>query len=213
MRETPHCHITLLTICLVVMSLLSGATAFAQSKSNLDMFQKLLGKISSEIVKATAIPKGDSVSVAVQPTTESWLVETAISEALRENGAVVFLAHQVPQKQGKHLELNGQEMAVRYEDMFREGFLGAQKVKRSTSASLSFRLEQTATGEVTAGKTLQEVLTDTIDVDEIPLLESPALPFTRGQIPSDSFLDKVVEPFVIIGAAGVAIYLFFTIRS
>src|ERR1043166_2546268 len=54
---------------------------------------------------------------------------------------------------------------------------------------------------------------DTVAVDEVQGLELAAAKTTHGELPSESFLDRVLEPVVIIGATGVSIYLFFHVRS
>ena len=54
---------------------------------------------------------------------------------------------------------------------------------------------------------------DTVSEDDVAALESGSPEGGRGRIPEMQTLDRYVEPFVIIGAAGAAIFLFFQVRS
>lgn len=56
--------------------------------------------------------------------------------------------------------------------------------------------------------------TDTINTDNISRIEDESFPFTNGKlIEESSFWDDVLEPAVFIGAAGIIVYLLFTVRS
>jgi len=58
------------------------------------------------------------------------------------------------------------------------------------------------------------VLKDKIDINTISSIENSNYPFTKGElIEESSFWDDALEPAVFVGAAAVAIYLLFTVRS
>ena len=97
--------------------------------------------------------------------------------------------------------------------MYREGMFGAKKVKRTVTAEMAYQTIDADTREMRANGTLTKSKSDTVFVDMVPDLETANVQSTHAVLPDDSVLDRIFEPVVIVGAAGVAIYLFFHIRS
>jgi hypothetical protein len=52
-----------------------------------------------------------------------------------------------------------------------------------------------------------------VRVAAIPIIETEGIPPPRATPPSENGMDRFVEPFVIIGATAVAIFLLFSVRS
>jgi hypothetical protein len=105
------------------------------------------------------------------------------------------------------------ELKVMYDDSFRSGFLGETKTKRTVSLSFPFLIKENQTNKVVTSGTLPFSYSDTVSVSMIPMLEQDGIPNTHAPMPGGSFFDKLLEPFIIIGATGIAIYLFFHVRS
>jgi hypothetical protein len=68
-------------------------------------------------------------------------------------------------------------------------------------------------GKILWAKSKGASLVDTVYVDDIPNLQVSSERIAKGVMPQRSAMEKFIEPFIIVGAAGVAVYLFFTIRS
>ncbi len=66
-------------------------------------------------------------------------------------------------------------------------------------------------------RSLEVVLTDTVDADQTSLLEDPGYAFTTGtrirQASSGGFWDNVVEPAIVLGTSVVMVILLFSVRS
>jgi hypothetical protein len=105
------------------------------------------------------------------------------------------------------------QLNVRYNNMFKDGIFGAKHVEREVSVQYSSDLRNQLTDEILSSGTHSRMYTDTVAVDDIGSIENESINVTRGELPSEAFLDRFIEPFVIIGATGVAIYLLFHIRS
>ena len=81
------------------------------------------------------------------------------------------------------------------------------------TVSILFNLMRNSDGKVLRSDWDSLARTDTIAVAEIHDLERGTERLSPGVPPEPSWLEKFLEPVIIGGAAGVAVYLFFTIRS
>ena len=54
---------------------------------------------------------------------------------------------------------------------------------------------------------------DTINVDDVEIIEDRSYPFTQGDLPAEPFFSSILEPVVAISAAAVTVILFFSVRS
>ncbi len=98
-------------------------------------------------------------------------------------------------------------------DLFRESFLGETKTNRTVTVSLPFLAKDVQSNSVLQSGTLLYNYSDTVSTGMIPLLEQQGNPSTHAPIPERDFFDRMLEPLIIIGATGVAVYLFFHVRS
>ena len=101
------------------------------------------------------------------------------------------------------------EAKVTYGDIHRNGFFGGYYLPRS----LTLKGNYTVGGNSTVFKDFSYSYNDTLRYDDIKNVENDSYPFTKGEIPSEPFLSSLFEPIVAIGAAAVAVILFFTVRS
>lgn len=130
-----------------------------------------------------------------------------------DRGCVLFSGDSVSGLRHYRLEIFSSEMNVRYGNIFRDGMFGTQTVPRNVSVSVQYKCADLRTEQIVADGIFRKSAVDTVLVDEIPSLENPGVKSTHGDVPSGQFLDKIVEPFIIIGSAGVIVYLFFHVRS
>lgn len=191
----------------------TGETAASPPKSNLEILKSLLERVAQEVVELSHLRPGDTVDFRMQPAEDGWIAQQAITSGLRTAGCQVFVRPDSGRRSGYGFHLLSAALRVRYDDMYHDGFLGTRKVTRSVSASVTCDVTRWETGELvyTGSHSLESA--DTVAADDIATLELPPAKATHAELPSESFLDRVLEPVVIIGATGISIYLFFHVRS
>ncbi len=171
---------------------------------------RLIGDATADMLARVKLP--DTLALVVPPGDDAWVARQGIAGALRKRGVAVF-ERADSQAVRYRLEIEGLTLNVRYLSQYREGLFGARKVVRRVTAGCSSLLTNTATHEVLSSGVLAREAVDTVAADEIPALETAGLPRSRAEVPPEQFIDRVVEPFVIIGATGLVVFLFFHIRS
>ena len=185
------------------------------SRTTLSIFNDLGSEAGMDIASAAHFQSGDSVGIhSVSSGNDAWIIQNAVTSSLRSRGCVLFNGDTVSVTQHYYrLEIFSSEMNVRYGDVFRDGMFGTQKAPRNVSVSVQYKCSDSRTEQIIADGIVRKSAVDTVLVDEIPSLENPGVKSTHGDFPSGQFLDKIVEPFIIIGSAGVIVYLFFHVRS
>ena len=105
------------------------------------------------------------------------------------------------------------EVGVTYGEPFSDGFFSARKSQRTVDVALRFSATRSADGKILWAGTEKRSFSDTVYVDEISKLQESSKHIASGPLPDRSALERFIEPLIIAGAAGIAVYLFFTIRS
>jgi hypothetical protein len=180
-------------------------------ESNLLRMEKCIASMTREILGQVPVRRGDSVGLAVLASDERWLFEGAIAAALKEDSLSVFAS---PDSAAPfRMDITASSVTLRYTNMFRDGMFGAQKVRREISAEMTATVTRLASREVLYSGTMKREAADSVKVEAVPTVESDGIPATRATLPSENGVDRFVEPFVIIGATAVAIFLLFSVRS
>ena len=107
--------------------------------------------------------------------------------------------------------VRGVALDAEYTDIRRPGIFSDAVLDRAVSAG--FTSELTNEGAVLFAGARSRVATDTIAEERIRDFETGSPEELRGTVPAMQTFDRFVEPLVIIGAAGAAIFLFFQVRS
>ena len=198
----------------------SEIDSLRRSETNLEVLEGLLGRLSEQIAERSMIKAGEPVAVGVKTSENSWIAEQSLTSVLKSVGARVFAVpiHQAgitDTQLTAHMLISAEVtvMRVRYDGMYREGMFGPKKVTRTATTSISYQTVNSATNEVQSSETLTASAVDTILVDAVPALEQSGIAGTHAIVPDDGFLDRFFEPIVIMGTIGIAVYLFFHIRS
>lgn len=176
----------------------------------LDLQRALVMELASRVLERSSIGHGERILVRVDAVPERWITEQAFLQAARAGGYEVSLSDTTTPVA---VELRAPAVGVRYSDSFQDGFLGTRKTVRTVWAGFSCVVSAAPRGDVRLSYAFASSISDTVRVDDIPSLESSSVRSTQGSPPSDGFLDRIVEPFIIVGATGVAVYLLFNIRS
>ncbi|HYQ86883.1 MAG TPA: hypothetical protein VES59_06545 [Bacteroidota bacterium] len=204
---------------LICLSLGIGHTAMggennpAPARTNLEIMQSLIGRITRDVLGQSRIPGRDTVLFHIHSGPDGWIVQNAVLAELRASGYPVLLASDSGAQRGYAVHIHSAELRTRYDDTYHDGFLGARKARRTVSAAVACDVINPATHEVLYSGAPAVESADTVRVDEIPNLELASARSTHAELPAETFPDRVLEPLVIIGATGVAVYLFFHVRT
>ena len=197
----------------IQLSFASGKPPSAEVRTNLVLLGGLIERITGEIASEAKLKTGDSISINVSKVEDGWIVVTAASSALKTLGCSVFSTSDSTTSKKYLLDFTAADLSVRYDSMFNDSFLGTRSVRRTVSGTLRGQVLNTRTGEILSSSSRTVASADSVRINEIPGLESVSVKSTHGEIPAESFLDRAVEPVMIIGATGIAIYLFFHVRN
>ncbi|MFA6540839.1 MAG: hypothetical protein WCT99_04490 [Bacteroidota bacterium] len=111
----------------------------------------------------------------------------------------------------RSLAVSVRNASVTYGEAFTESFFSSQYTVRTISLSFDVILQDSVKILYSASKTI--TLRDTVRYSEAESLHDFSTPFSTYTPPSLSFFDSLLEPIVVTIASGIAVYLFFTIRS
>lgn len=183
----------------------SGETT-APVRSNLEQIREQAYRLVTEISTTIKDSGCTSVAVSIFPREQAWYIDQAVSRAITD----AFL--ELRDSSSCAIELGQNEVRVDYRNPRREGLFGPKVVDRVVSVSLSVRV-RAGTGTVLASEALRGTLADKIPVSAIERVESPTLAFTHGTMDPEGLGGGLLEPLVILGAIGIAVFLLFSVRS
>jgi len=184
-----------------------------RTKTNLEIVQTLIGKITQSVVKESKLFVPDTIEIKFHQITDVWIVKEAVTSTLINLGYTLFFKNDSLTPKKYQFDIVSYESNIQYDSMFRESIFGEKKLKRTISARLTIQATNNKTGEVLLSKSLNEHSSDTVALNEIFKYELASSKSTQGEIPPENMLDRFIEPFIIIGATGVAVFLFFHIRT
>ncbi len=182
-----------------------SVSVFSQTKTNLEIFYTLVD--SSVTLMDNAIPSSKNKINLTLTLGDSYAIfyNQIISSLIRQNKTIVDSTAQNITKVIYVLE----SAELKYGDMYRDGFLGTEKIPRSFRLIGNYLIQNNNAGV----KRFEYSYSDTINADEINDVENLSYPFTRSEVPAEPFFSNIWEPVIAIGAAAVAVYLFFSVRS
>jgi len=173
---------------------------------------RLTQKIAQGLVQDSHLSSNDTCSVLFVRTDELQFLEHAFMQAIGQSCSAVGFSANEP-RASVTFEVQPSRALLRYENMFRDGLFGEKKVERLITIEFSSKVLKNRLGEVAFAGLREETFRDTVTVQTIEFLSSPGIKATYATLPSETFFDRIIEPLVIVGATGVLIYLFFTLRS
>jgi len=204
--------------CIWVCTMALGGCSSAPTSSmpdeprrdNLGIMRTLAGEISAELNARYGPILTDTVVLGVDSAAAAWIVRSQLSSALSAGGHRILAEGQSPTRHTRWT-VHGVTMSVSYSNIRKPGIFSAALVDREIRAEFTSEISNAA--EIVWTGTSARVSRDTVKENEIATLESGGSDFTRGKVPDLRSWDMFIEPFVIIGAAGTAIFLFFQVRS
>jgi hypothetical protein len=186
------------------------ANAIAQNKTNLDVILELSKTAADSVLARIRYSVGDTVSVSIKPSSDSWVVENTVLKRLKENDIACFQAG-ANSSSYTVIELAISKMDVRYQKVFRDGFLGTKKVVRSVELELFTKI--TKRGNLLEVDPIYQQYQDTVSLEAVNLLEAEHVQSSKGIITDEAILDRIVSPVIITSSVAVIVYLFFTLRK
>ena len=183
-------------------------------RTNIEVMQTLIARIILKVTEESKMKSPDSVEIIFSKNSDDdWIAKQAILTELKTLGYVVYYASDSSSISNNMIEINNADYHVNYDSMYNDGFWGKKKVRRTILTELAIQTINKKSGEVLFNGIIRDSQIDTVAVDDIHSIELSATKSTQGNIPPDNFLSRYVEPFVIIGATGLAVFLFFHVRT
>ncbi len=226
MRRAPHRHAAVWTLRRIFLLLVvfggaaaasgcgSGRQAAAPGDGpppNLTVLRSVVADLGRSVVDSALRATGDTVNLDVDSSEASWIARAELASALGAAGIRVAVGAPPTGSPRARWTVRGLTLGVEYRNIRKDGLFSEAVVDRIVTAT--FTSEIISGGSVVFAGTTTGSATDTVGENRIPGLESGSAQFTRGDVPDLRSLDRFIEPFVIIGATGAAILLFFQVRS
>ena len=192
---------------LVAFFLFLSAISLSQTKTNLEVLyslnDSLVHRIGAEIPNNNIpvelkLNLGDSYSIFSNHIRNEFIKEAYKLVEPAENELNCMRINIVMEKAG-----------VNYGEQERDGWFGDYFMARTIFIRGNYFISN-------SGKGLEEFhisAIDTVNVENLAQLQNDSFPFTKGEIPAEPFLSSLLEPVIAIGAAAVAVLLFFSVRS
>ncbi len=181
------------------------STLQSQTKSNLDIFYSLADSSVNKITDELPLTK-DSINLNLTLGNAYSIFGNRIISSLTKKNKIIVGAET---ENTLTINLVIDKAKVEYGEMFRDGFLGSQKVPRNLFLTGNYLIKD----KNEKVNYFNYAYADTIDVAEIKQLENISYPFTQNEMPAEPFFSSLWEPVIAIGAAAAAVYLFFSVRS
>ncbi len=188
-------------------SVLAGT---GNSKPNREIMEGLCRDALDAFFDAAKIPDTTEIVLHIEDGEANHFFTPIFFESFHQRYRALY-SHDRTSGAGVSVSLGA--LTVDYGSPFSESFLSARLSERRINVAVRFTAVQNSDGKVLWSGTEAKSLTDTVFVDEIPVLRMSSEHVAGSVMPERSALERIVEPFIIVAAAGVAVYLFFTIRS
>jgi hypothetical protein len=190
---------------IVVLILVSSSIISSQTRNNLSVFYSLVDS-SANLIVETVKNKQDSISINYQLPEPYKVFESRAVYNLSQKFTNLSASgsHKTP-----NVTYIIDQASVTYDEPFKDGFFGSFYIQRNFVLSGSI----VYTDSKILHKSFNYTYADTVDYSKLSTYENQAYPFTTGVKPAEPFFSSIYEPAIVVGAAGVAVYLFFTVRS
>jgi hypothetical protein len=199
---------------LILLGAQATAPAMAQDdrepvRTTMRVAQVLADTIARRVFAVLPRSDSSSVNVTVLPAGEAWFLEEGVFRAARASGH----APEFSPLARYAAEFGIADLRVELVNPRRPGLFSARVVDRRVTLALWGKIVDRTTGQLLVGETWREQYTDTVCVEDLDRLETPGVPATRGVLPSEGLFSSLLEPLILLGAVGVAVFLLFTSRS
>ncbi len=191
----------------------SAASVCAQVDStlpptNLSLFRLLAGNVAASAFDSVGRDDTATVQLTVFPRENGWLIEDAMSTALRRKD-VRLTAADAPVT----AEFGILRLQVAYDNIRSDGIFGTKVVDRIVLVGMRARIVDHRSSSVLLSRDIGLERHDTVAVANIDHLENPTIPVTHGALPPEGWFTNALEPLILLGTIALAVVLLFTVRS
>jgi len=193
--------------------LLSGTPSklcASEKKSNAEILYQVCREAAASSISDARIPDSSTIVLKIEDGESNRFFAQALTESFRQQFTSLFTRKSTS---GIEVSVAVGGISVVYGESFSDGFLSARKSERRIDLAVHMTATRNDDGKILWAKSKGASFVDTVYVDEIPELQLSSEHIAKGIMPHRPLMEKLIEPFIIVGAAGVAVYLFFTIRS
>ena len=191
----------------LILILLNTPDIESQTKTNLDVFYLLTDSLVDQI--NSEIPESEKKILLTLNLGQTYsLFSNNIKERFEKNEKEIL--EQPPDELSiPHVDIVMEGAGVEYGEIYRDGWFGSHYIQRYSTIFGNYLQSFSESDK----KEFEITRMDTVRVEDIKFLENESFPFTKGTIPSESFLSGFAEPLIAIGTAAAVIVIFFTVRS
>ncbi|HTY11659.1 MAG TPA: hypothetical protein VMF88_11380 [Bacteroidota bacterium] len=197
-------------VCFMPSAMPQTVRAEGIPRTNEEILTMLSKQAADDFCEAVNIPDTTALDVIEESGEVNRFFFPPLLEAFRRHFTLLYTRSGVSSVE---LRISGAQAAVHYGQSFSDGFFSARKCSRELSVSFRFSAIRAADGKVLLSATHARAFSDTVNVDEISKLQESSKQVASASLPERSAFERFIAPLIIAGAAGVAVYLFFTIRS
>jgi hypothetical protein len=205
------------TFVILTLFVISCCTGMAQENkptviipSNLSMIQKATATTIDSIFNNYKYRVSESFYISTENFENNWLPKQVLTNYISEKGYHVY---DNISDTSYSLRINSFQSNLYYGKSFKENIFGVSKTERKINVELSLTLTNNSTKEILSNSLFRSSVKDTVEVDMIQDLENKSLPITHAPYPQENIINRVAEPFVILAATGIVVYLFYNVRT
>lgn len=178
--------------------------------SNLKMIEKGVAIIADSVFTNSRITPSRAISLTTELFEYNWIPKQAVSNYLKEKS---YLLYDDKIDSVVSLRISSFQSNIIYGAQFRERLFGSSKTERQVDVQIGFSLTDNTSKEILINSLFHSTIKDTIFVNMISNVEDKSISLTIAPMPLGNYLDRFVEPFLILGATGAAVYLFYYVRT
>jgi len=194
---------------IIVFSVFINLNYFAQTKTNLEMIEGLVGK-SAEVIKLdTSSNNYGKLVLKFVAANDYEILQTKLISELQKNNFKLLNKKETSNLPKLIYTLDNAK--VYYKNIFKDGILGTYLVERESTLDGSYFFENN--NKIGKVKKFNFTVLDTVMYDDVKKLENIAYQFSAADLPNEPFFSSLLEPAIAISTAAIAIYLFFSLRS
>jgi hypothetical protein len=182
-------------------------------ETNLELITGILHQAGDEIRTVTEADSLLPLVITVDADSDQWFIVHTVVDAMRpERRRVYFRADSVHEPY-IDVAMRVLTLGVEYGGEHRNTGEGRVDVGRTIRADIRSLVVRHPSKNIVADRSFSRTYRDTIEESSIARMENTRVKCTQSANRRDSLLDKMLEPFFIIGATGLAVYLLFHVRS
>lgn len=201
------------TVLIALLLLAASSVLRAEEKdpkSNAEIMVELCGQAAESFIAEANIADTSAVELSTDGGEVTRFFAPVLVQTFRQHFTSLYSR---PGISSVRIDASVGNTEVKYGEAFSDGFFSARKSERTIALSLRLTLTRVGDGKILWSGAKGVSNQDTVYASDIKDLQRSSEMIARGNLPERSALERFFEPIIIAGAAGVAVYLFFTIRS